>query len=59
MKKLSQKNLTAESRVRLAINQAMEIYMNQLNTGLISIGLENAFQMHLASIIGDLLNINT
>lgn len=59
MKKISQMDLTAESRVRIAINQAMEIYMNQLNTGYITIGLENAFQMHLASIIGDLLNIHT
>lgn len=59
MKELCQKNLIAEKRVSLAIKQAMEIYMNKLNTGLITIGLENAFQMHLASIIGDLLNVNT
>ena len=59
MKNIANMDLSVDLRVRTAVEQAMEIYLNRLNTGLISLGLEDAFKMHLAGIISDLLNITT
>lgn len=36
----------------------MKIYLNQLNSGLLTIGLENAFQFHIAENVSNILKIN-
>ena len=44
-------SMDVTSRVDEAIDKSMDIYINKLMTNYIDIGLEYAFQMHLAEII--------
>lgn len=58
MKTLKPMDISACSRVKKAVEQAMKIYLNQLNSGLLTIGLENAFQFHIAENVSNILKIN-
>ncbi|MBE7081131.1 MAG: hypothetical protein E7372_01050 [Clostridiales bacterium] len=59
MKIISKANLSVDARVSECLKQAMEIYLNQIDNGIISIGLESTFQMHLSKILTYLLDLNT
>lgn len=59
MKNANVINLSVDDRVDEAIHKAMDIYLSKLKTGFIDIGLEAAFQMHLADIISRELDQKT
>lgn len=59
MKIISKANLSVDARVSECLKQAMGIYLNQIDNGIISIGLESTFQMHLSKILTYLLDLNT
>lgn len=59
MKNANVINLSVDDRVDEAIHKAMDIYLSKLKTGFIDIGLEAAFQMHLADIISKELDQKT
>ena len=47
------------SRVKNALNKAMSIYLTRLKTQMIEEGLEASFQMHLAGLLRDELELLT
>ena len=59
MKKANVFNINVDDRVREAVNNGMNIYVNKLINGFIEPGLEATFQLHFAKIIDDLLQTST
>lgn len=52
-------DMSVDSRVEIAIRNAMDIYMNKLASSFLEVGLEDTFKMHLADIIGRELDQHT
>ncbi len=50
---------SVNARVEMAINKAMFIYLTRLKMGMIDEGLEASFQMHLAGLLRDELEVLT
>ena len=50
---------SVNARVEMAINKAMSIYLTRLKMGMIDEGLEASFQMHLAGLLRDELELLT
>lgn len=46
-------------RIRQAIQQSMQIYVNRLIEGYYEFGTEASFQLHFSSILDRLLELNT
>ncbi len=59
MQEIVKLDLQVDKRVEEAINKAMEIYLYKLETSFLEIGLENTFQMSIAEIIKQILELNT
>ena len=59
MQEIVKLDLQVDKRVEEAINKAMEIYLYKLENNFLEIGLENTFQMSIAEIIKQILELNT
>lgn len=57
MKNLQKIETNIDKRVKQAIEHSMQLYMNKLNSGVLELGLEDSFKMHLANIIDAWLNL--
>lgn len=58
MKDLQKIETDVDKRVKEAIENSMHLYMNKLDSGILELGLEDSFKMHLANIIDVWLNLH-
>lgn len=57
MKDLQKIDTNVDKRVKEAIENSMRLYMNKLDSGILELGLEASFKMHMATMLETWLNL--